>query len=65
MVKELIETFRKPSAEQLAQRELEEAKRELLKAQTHQEFYKRVADYNEDRVRRLSNYLGRARGTAA
>lgn len=62
MIKELVESFRKPSAETLAQRELEEAKRSLLNAQSHQEYYKRLADYNEDRVRRLTGYLKRANG---
>ena len=62
MLKELFETFRKPSAETLAQRELEEAKRSLLNAQSHQEYYKRLADYNDDRVRRLSAYLKRVNG---
>jgi hypothetical protein len=62
MVRELIESFRKPSAETLAQRELDEAKRQLLTAQSHQEYYKRLADYNHDRVMRLTAYLKRANG---
>jgi hypothetical protein len=57
MIRDFLETFRKPSAEVLAQRELEEARRSLLNAQSHYEYYKRLADYNADRVHRLTGYL--------
>lgn len=65
IVKDLIETFRKPSAETLALRELEEAKRQLLAAQSHQEYYRRMVDYHQDRVMRLTAYLKRANTTGA
>ena len=54
MIKVLIDMFKTPSAEVLAQKELEDAKRELLKAHSHEEFYRRLKEYNQDRVRRLT-----------
>lgn len=57
MIKHLIETFRKPSAKMLAQRELEDAQRELLSAQTATEYASRLAQYHADRIKRLSAYL--------
>lgn len=47
-----------PTAEAVAQRELSEAKRELLKAQTGLDYAKAMVRYNEDRVARLQQYLG-------
>ena len=42
-----------PSADVMAQRELEEARRELLEAQTAHEWAKSRVDFNLSRIRRL------------
>ncbi len=52
-----MEMFRTPSAEVLALKELEEAERSLLEAQTNQEYAKRMAEYHNDRIKRLTTYL--------
>lgn len=57
MFKELLETFRKPSAKVLAQAELEEAQRQLLTAQSSAEYANRLSAYHADRIKRLSAYL--------
>jgi hypothetical protein len=57
MFDKLIEIFRAPSAKVLALRELEQAERSLLEAQTSQEYSKRMAEYHNDRIKRLTAYL--------
>ena len=57
MIKQLIETFRKPSAAVLAQHELENAQRSLLEAHSAVEYSKSMVTYNESRVARLSAYV--------
>lgn len=49
--------FRRPSALVLAQRELEQAQRDLLDAQSGREYAKRMSDYHADRIKRLTAYL--------
>ena len=49
--------FRKPSPKELAQRELEEAQRQLLVAQSSADYARRIAEYNADRIRRLTAFL--------
>ena len=56
----LLNIFRKPSALILAQRELEQAQRDLLDAQTGHEYARRIADYNIDRIKRLTAYIREA-----
>lgn len=56
-MKGLTEIFRKPSLIVVAQQELEEAKRSLLEAQSGYEFARRMADYHQDRIDRLSTYI--------
>jgi len=46
-----------PSAEALALRELEEAKRRLLEAQTAKEYAESMVKYHETRIERLTAYL--------
>lgn len=53
MFKKLFQSFNVPTAEQLARKELEQAKRELLAAQSHAEYYTRMVDYNIARIKRL------------
>ena len=57
MIKDLVETFRKPSALQLAQRELEDAQRQLLQAQTAQEWASSQVVYHTARIKRLKTLL--------
>ena len=57
MFSKLIEMFRAPSAEVLALRELEQAERSLLEAQTSQEYAHRMSEYHNDRIKRLTAYL--------
>ncbi len=49
--------FKTPSADELAARELEEAKRELLRALSGQDYANRIVQYHQDRVKRLTEYL--------
>lgn len=57
-IKDFIkESFRLPTAEALAVKELDEAKRELLRAQSAQDYAKRMVDYHSDRIKRLTAYL--------
>ncbi len=56
-IKKLIDPFRKPSAELIAQRELEEAKRQLLNAQAGQEYAAAMVQYHQSRITRLHNML--------
>lgn len=46
--------FHKPSADVMALMELEDAKRELLAAQSGLEYAKAMVAYNEERVARLT-----------
>lgn len=57
MIKEITEPFRKPSAEVMAQRELEDAKRQLLEAQAAQEYADAMVVYHAARIKRLNGYL--------
>jgi hypothetical protein len=49
--------FAVPSAKALALRELEDAQRRLLQAQSGAEYAKNMATYHEQRIKRLSVYL--------
>ena len=60
MIKDLIQTFRKPSAATMARTELEEAQRQLLAAKSSAEYATRMAQYQSDRIQRLTNYLKEA-----
>ncbi len=49
-----------PSAETLALRELESAKRSLLDAQSTREYAESMCKYHEARIKRLTTYLHKA-----
>jgi hypothetical protein len=49
-----------PSAETLALRELEDAKRRLLEAQTAREYADSMCKYREAQIKRLTAYLHKA-----
>ncbi len=52
-----LNPFRKPSPKELAQRELEDAQRQLLNAQSAADYACRIAEYNADRIKRLTAFL--------
>ena len=57
MIKEFLQTFRKPSAASIAQRELEEAQRQLLSAQSAAEYAAQMSVYHAARIKRLTTYI--------
>jgi hypothetical protein len=61
MLKDIVDYVRTwfavPSAETLALRELEEAKRKLLDAQSGREYADSMCKYHEARIKRLTTYL--------
>lgn len=57
MIEKIKEFFRTPKADELAVQELEEAKRELLRALSGQDYAKRMVEYHQDRVKRLTAYV--------
>ena len=64
MIRELYNwvknVYTTPSAEALALRELEEAKRRLLEAQTAREYAESMCKYREAQIKRLTVYLHKA-----
>lgn len=56
-VSEVFEVFRKPSADVLAQRELDDNKRMLLEAQRSKDYYSKMVDFYETRIRNLNYQL--------
>lgn len=57
MIEKLKAYFKPPVAEELAAIELAEAKRELLRALSGQDYSNRIVQYHEDRIKRLTEYL--------
>jgi len=53
----LQDLWRMPSSTEMAAKELEEAKRRFLDAQSAMEYARRMSDYHADRIKRLTNYL--------
>jgi hypothetical protein len=64
MIRELVNwvknAYTTPTAESLALRELEEAKRRLLEAQTAREYAESMCKYREAQIERLTAYLHKA-----
>ena len=46
-----------PSPETIALRELEESRRELLSAQTNQEYAAKMAEFHKGKIKRLTAFL--------
>ena len=69
MIRELYNWVRNayatPSAESLALRELEEAKRSLLETQSAREYADSMCKYREAQIKRLTAYLHKATEDAA
>jgi hypothetical protein len=57
MIEYLKSLWATPSAEALALRELEEAKRKLLDAQTSREYADSMVKFREQQIKRLTAYL--------
>jgi hypothetical protein len=53
----IIELFRKPSAEVLAQRELEDAQRNLLECQRMRDYYENMVNFNSVRIKQTRAML--------
>jgi len=56
MIKVILNALRKPSAQAIAIKELEEAKRALLLAQSSAEYATQISQYHIARIKRLTNY---------
>lgn len=59
----ILKMFLPPSAETLALKELEEAKRKLLEAQSGREYAESMCKYYDVKIKRLTSYLRRATET--
>jgi len=57
MMKELKKLWSTPSAEVLALRELEDAKRSLLESQTNREYAESMCKFREAQIKRLTTYI--------
>jgi len=57
MIEQLKKLWATPSAEVLALRELEEAKRRLLAAQTSREYADSMCKFREQQIKRLTAYI--------
>lgn len=57
LIQDIKTMFSPPSAETIALHELEEAKRELLKAQSMNEYAAKMAEYHQGKIKRLTAYL--------
>ena len=61
----ILRMLKTPTAVELAARELEEARRELLRSQSTAEYATRISGYHLDRIKRLSAYLVEANKESA
>lgn len=52
-----LNLFKTPTALEIAVTELEEARRDLLRSQSAHEYAGRIAEYHQDRIKRLTNYI--------
>ncbi|NBS70001.1 hypothetical protein EBT31_13965 [bacterium] len=59
-IKRTFNVFRTPSALELAARELAQAERALLEAETGREYATAMVEYNQERIHRLRKYLKEA-----
>ena len=53
----LTKLFRKPTAKELAARDLEDARRSLLQEQARAEYHQKMAEFYRGVMHRLSNYI--------
>jgi hypothetical protein len=57
MIEQLKKLFAAPSPEMMALRELEDAKRSLLTAQTSREYAESLVKFREQQIKRLTAYI--------
>jgi hypothetical protein len=57
MIDQLKDYFRLPSPKELALKELNEANRRLLETLSAKEYAQRMAEFHQDRIKRLTAYL--------
>lgn len=60
-----LDHLKHPSAEVLAQKELEEARRELLSAESAAEYAQQMAAYHAARIARLTAFINRSATNAS
>jgi hypothetical protein len=53
----ILRILKTPTAVEIAARELEEARRQLLMSQSAAEYAIRISAYHQDRIKRLAAYL--------
>lgn len=56
-IKRTFNVFRTPSALELAARELAQAERALLEAESGREYATAMVEYNQERIHRLRKYI--------
>ena len=54
---DFIRIFQPPTAQELVQEELEQARRELLKAHSAEEYARSMSQYHQERITRLTNII--------
>ena len=59
MINAIKRMFRKPTAIEIAVRDLEEHKRLLLSEQARAEYSAKVVEYHKDSIKRLSGYVSK------
>lgn len=57
MIEQLRKLWTTPSAEAIALRELEDAKRKLLDSQTAREYAESMVKFREQQIKRLTAYI--------
>ena len=60
-IKDLLNITKLPNPQQIAERELADAQRQLLSAQSGAEYARRMVEYHQDRIKRLTAYVQAAR----
>lgn len=57
MFEKIMTLYRPPSAEVLAQREMEECRRDLLSAERMRDYYAKMAEFNKVRIIQLTKTI--------
>ena len=60
---DFIRIFQTPTTLRLAEEELEHAKREWLKAQSAEEYAHHMANFHEERINRLAQFINQQKAT--
>lgn len=56
-ITDIVNKFSAPDSQTMAKRELEQARKAFLAAQTHTEYYTAQVDFESKRIKRLEEYL--------